>query len=90
MECPITELTLFASNLSARTPLHVDLNGWLLKWITCENMEGAQLFCVLLWAIWKARSEVVFKNSKPDPLGLLPQQFPLCMILMMLTLLEIC
>lgn len=67
-ECSISKLTLFASTLGGHSPHQADIIGWLLKWLTCKDVENSQLFCTLLWMLWKARNEAVFKNTRPDPI----------------------
>ncbi|MCI26385.1 DNA-directed RNA polymerase III subunit RPC6, partial [Trifolium medium] len=64
------KITLFASHLGSHVPLNIDLHDWILKWLTCQDTIGSQLFCTLLWKFWTARNNVVFNGIRLDPIRL--------------------
>jgi ribonuclease HI len=70
MQCNLVKLAFFASALGCHPPLNTDLNCWILEWLTCSDILGAQLFCTILWKFWFHRNQVVFKNSALDPVRL--------------------
>ncbi|GAU38301.1 hypothetical protein TSUD_157860 [Trifolium subterraneum] len=70
MNCNLMRLTLFASNLGSHIPVSVDVSVWILSWLTCKDMIGTQLFCVLLWKFWYGRNQVIFKGVVLDPIAL--------------------
>ncbi|WJX88904.1 hypothetical protein P8452_70944 [Trifolium repens] len=63
-------LTLFASNLGSHIPHSIDLSFWILSWLTCKDMVGTQLFCILLWKFWYGRNQTIFKGVVIDPIAL--------------------
>ncbi|KAK2405034.1 hypothetical protein P8452_10587 [Trifolium repens] len=67
MHCNLLKLVLFASPLGCHPPLSVDLNCWLLEWLSCSDKLAAQLFCTILWKFWYARNQAVFKGSPVEP-----------------------
>lgn len=60
-------MCLFSSSLGILVPDHPNINGWILSWLTCKDKFGAQLFSTLLWKIWFARNQLLFKNVAVDP-----------------------
>lgn len=70
MQCNFVRLILFASQLGSHIPEAVELNCWILNWLTCKDMLGTQLFCTLLWKLWFARNQCVFKCIVADPVSL--------------------
>jgi hypothetical protein len=70
MHCNLMRLTLFASNLGTHIPQCVDLSVWILSWLTCKDMVGTQLFCILLWKFWYGRNQTIFKGVVIDPIAL--------------------
>lgn len=60
-------LALFSSQIGTHVPPNIDSHSWILHWLTCSNMVGSQLFCVILWKLWDARNQMVFNNIKTDP-----------------------
>lgn len=69
MTCNFSRAVMFASSLGGHVPAETDLHDWLLRWLSCSDDEGAQLFGILLWKIWQCRNEVVFRNSRTDPVS---------------------
>jgi ribonuclease HI len=67
------KLTLFASHLGSHVPLNIDLHDWILKWLTCQDDLGSQLFCTILWKFWTARNNVVFNGIRLDPTRLVEE-----------------
>lgn len=39
---------------------HINLNSWLLQWLTCSDQLAQQMFCRRLWKIWKTRNNTGF------------------------------
>jgi hypothetical protein len=70
MHCNMLKLVLFASPLGCHPPLNVDLNCWLLDWLSCSDTISSQLFCTLLWKFWYARNQSIFKGFPVEPLRL--------------------
>jgi hypothetical protein len=68
LHCQIARLTWFASQIGVHAPQSMPLNQWLLQGLTCEETMGTQLFCVLLWKIWGARNNLIFKNKPINPI----------------------
>lgn len=66
MNCNLSKLALFASPLGSHAPFNMDIHCWLLDWLSCRNKEGSQLFCTILWKLWYARNQAVFKGIAPD------------------------
>lgn len=62
MHCNFVRLILFASQLGSHIPEAVELNVWIVKWLAYKDMLGTQLFCTLLWKLWFARNQIVFKG----------------------------
>lgn len=63
----VMKITLFASQLGTHIPVNVETNSWILHWLNSFDIYE-QLFCVLLWKVWNARNQMVFKNIGPDPI----------------------
>lgn len=72
MHCNIVKLVLFASQLGSHIPQYVELNNWILSWLTCKDTLGSQLFCTLLWKLWfaRTRNQAVFKGVAVDPVNI--------------------
>jgi hypothetical protein len=73
LQCELMKLTLFASHLGSHVPLNIDLHDWILKWLTCQDALGSQLFCTILWKFWTARNNVVFNGIRLDPTRLVEE-----------------
>ncbi|GAU35964.1 hypothetical protein TSUD_207680 [Trifolium subterraneum] len=67
LQCDLMKFTLFASHLGFHVPLNTDLHYWILKWLTCQDALGSQLFCTLLWKFWTAINNVVFNGIQLEP-----------------------
>lgn len=44
-------------------------------WLTCNDDESIQLFCILMWKTRHCRNEVVLRNARPDPVNLSASSF---------------
>jgi ribonuclease HI len=51
-------------------PSQIDINDWILSWLTCHDTLGTQLFCTILWKFWAARNNVVFRGDGLEPVRL--------------------
>lgn len=67
LKCNLLKLSLFASHLGSHIPNDIELHDWILKWLTCQDPLGVQLFCTLLWKFWAARNVTVFKGVTLNP-----------------------
>jgi hypothetical protein len=67
MKCKLFKLSMFASHIGSHIPLDTDLNDWILKWSTCQDSFGVQLFCALLWKFWAGRNAIVLNGVHLDP-----------------------
>lgn len=67
MYCDFAKMVWFSSPLGIHVPLELDVNDWLLHWLSCKNHFAIQVFCTTLWKIWYARNQSLFKNQKPEP-----------------------
>lgn len=48
MQCPLAALVWFSSPLGIHVPSCVDLNEWMMSWLTCEDKLATQLLCTTL------------------------------------------
>lgn len=49
-------------------PQFMDIHQWMLKGLTCEDSMGTQIFSVLLWKLWGAPNQMVFKHRPINPI----------------------
>ncbi|XP_024626573.1 uncharacterized protein [Medicago truncatula] len=70
LKCNLFKLSLFASHLGSHIPNDIDLHDWILKWLTCKDPWGVQLFCTRLWKFWAGRNATVFKGTPINPVSL--------------------
>lgn len=67
MHCEIAKLIWFSSPLGVHIPPQVDLNDWILSWLTCKDSFAIQIFCTTLWKIWTARNHCLFQKTAVIP-----------------------
>jgi hypothetical protein len=67
MQCEIAKLVWFSSPLGIRSPSDIDVNDWLVQWLSCKDHFAAQLFCTTLWKLWSARNQCHFKHQRALP-----------------------
>lgn len=67
MHCKFMKLALFSSQLGTHIPNGLHHHDWILHWLTNSEEIGAQLFVVILWKVWYARNQLIFKNVVLDP-----------------------
>lgn len=67
MHCQATQALWFTSSLGIHLPQNIDINSWLLQWLSSTEL-ASQLFCIILWKLWKARCDIVFDKSVFNPL----------------------
>jgi hypothetical protein len=63
---PSTQRVWFASPLGILPPTQMDLNVWILNWLSSKEPLAMQLFCVSLWKLWSFRNQVIFKQEAFD------------------------
>jgi hypothetical protein len=66
IKCELFKLFLFAYHLGPHIPLDIDLNDWILNWLTCQDSLVVQLYCALLWKFWAGRNAKVFNGVHLD------------------------
>lgn len=69
MHCQLTQLVWFSSQLSIQVPNCINLNSWLLEWLTGKDQWMGQIFCTTLWKIWNARNKLVFEKKAFEPIA---------------------
>jgi len=67
MHCDFAKMVWFSSPLGIHVPAELDVNDWLLHWLSCKNHFAIQVFCTTLWKIWSARNQCLFKQQKHVP-----------------------
>lgn len=50
-----------------RIPVNMDINEWLLSFLTCGDAFSTYLLCTRLWKIWKAQNMCLYPQKKGDP-----------------------
>lgn len=68
MYCQPIQQLWFVTQLGIHVPHNHNLNSWLLQWLKCPDPLAAQIFCITLWKIWKARNQTVFKKASFNPI----------------------
>lgn len=68
MHCNATKAVWFASPLGIHVLENADLKAWVLKWLTCKEQLGSQIFCSTLWKLWQERNQVVFQQKPLNPM----------------------
>ncbi|XP_043687745.1 uncharacterized protein LOC122638959 [Telopea speciosissima] len=76
LNCPFSKAVWFGSSLSQKVnfPLQVTMSDWFQAWhplFSADKKMAQDLFSqasFLLWYIWRARNDIIFKNKPWSPL----------------------
>jgi hypothetical protein len=66
MLCSFSQKVWFPSPHGILPPTQMDLNVWILNWLSSKEPLAVQLFCVSLWKIWFFRNQVIFNQAVFD------------------------
>lgn len=67
LRCDFARPVWFFSPLGHRVPEALGFLSWLEKGLDVDDVWDVQSLCITLWAIWNARSHLVFRNEQVSP-----------------------